>query len=218
MIKLPFKKLLILSLMIVVGVVLQLFGFFDVENLLMIAREYADHWWMILVLILVQVLLFTFALAGSLIFWVTAPLYPPLTATLILASGATLGGLGAYYFSEYIADEWIKKIENSHAYKMLHKEDNFFTLFALRIFPAFPQALVNYSSGILKVKISHFVVAAFLGVGIKSYIYADIVYGLSTTASINDLLNFSTIAPLVGLSLVTIIGVFIKYKISKDIK
>lgn len=218
MIKIHIKKLLLFLLLIILGIALQVSGYFDVEKLLMVAREYANHWWLILVLVLVQVFLFTFALAGSLIFWVTAPLYPPATATLILASGATLGGLGAYYFSEYIADEWIKKIENSHAYKILHHEDNFFTLFALRIFPAFPHALVNYSSGVLKVKISHFIVAAFLGVGIKSYVYADIVYNLSTTASIDDLLNFSTLAPLIGLSFVMIIGVFIKYKISNKNK
>lgn len=218
MIKRHIKKISVLVLLLSLGVLLQVNGIFDVEAMLVIAREYSEEWWLIIVLIVLQILLFTFALAGSLIFWVTAPLYPPVTATLILAAGATLGGVGAYFFSEYMTDEWIRKIEKSHAYKLLHKQDDFFALFALRVFPAFPHALVNYSSGILKVKLSHFIVAAFLGVGIKSYVYADIVYNLTTTASIDDLLNMSTVFPLVLLSVITFIGVFIKYKLTNKEK
>ena len=206
------KKLSIIVLLVAIGILFQIYGVLDVDKIFSFVKGYTDQWWLIVVLIVLQIILFTFALAGSLVFWVVAPLYPPLISTLIVSVGAMLGGVGAYFFSKYITDDWIKKIENSHAYKILHKEENFFSLFALRVFPGFPHSLVNYSSGILQVKLSHFVVAAFLGVGIKSYIYADIIYNLSTRASINDLLNFYTIAPLVLLSLISLVGVFIKYK------
>lgn len=212
MIRTYLKKLLIVIVLITVGILLDFAGWLDAEKILVVAREYTDYWWLVVVLILLQMFLFTFALAGSLVFWVVAPLYPPAMATFILATGATLGGIGAYYFSAYMTDEWIKKIEKSHAYKLLHKQDNFFTLFALRVFPAFPHSLVNYSSGILKVKLSHFILAAFLGVGIKSYVYSDIIYNLTTTGSVKDLFNVSTIAPLVLLSLITFLGVYINYK------
>lgn len=218
MVRTYIKKLFIVAVLISIGLLLDFYGLLDANNILTVAREYAGYWWLVLVLILLQVVLFTFALAGSLIFWVAAPLYPPVMAAFILAAGATLGGVGAYYFSGYMTDEWIKKIENSHAYKLLHKQDNFFTLFALRVFPAFPHSLVNYSSGVLRVKLSHFIMAAFLGVGIKSYVYADIVYNLTTTASVKDLLNVTTIAPLVFLSVITFLGVFIKYKITNKNK
>lgn len=207
------KKLFIVIVLIIAGILLDAAGFLDAEKILLVAREYTDYWWLVVVLILLQTVLFTFALAGSLIFWVAAPLYPPAMATFILATGATLGGIGAYFFSRYMTDEWIHRIENSPAYKLLHQQDNFFTLFALRVFPAFPHSLVNYSSGVLKVKLSHFIPAAFLGVGIKSYVYSDIVYNLTTTASIDDLFNVSTVAPLVLLSVITFLGVFIKYKL-----
>ena len=218
MVKRYLKKLFIVALLITAGILLDFAGWLDAEKILVVAREYTHYWWLVVVLILLQTILFTFALAGSLIFWVAAPLYPPVMATFILAAGATLGGIGAYFFSGYMTDEWIHRIENSHAYKLLHKQDNFFTLFALRVFPAFPHSLVNYSSGVLKVKLSHFIAAAFLGVGIKSYVYADIVYNLTTTASIDDLFNFSTIAPLVLLSVITFLGVFIKYKMTSKHK
>ncbi len=212
------KKLFIVALLITAGLLLQITGLLDAEELLLVAREYTDHWWLIVVLILLQAIMFTFALAGSIFLWVAAPLYPPAMATFILAAGATLGGVTAYFFSRRLTDDWVKRIENSQAYKLLHKQDNFFTLFALRVFPAFPHSLVNYSSGILKVKLSHFIPAAFLGVGIKSYVYSDIIYNLTTTASVDNLLNVSTIAPLVLLSAISFLGVFIKYKLTNKLK
>ena len=212
MIKGYIKKLIVLVLLITAGILLQFFGFLDAEKMLFVAREYADHWWLVVVLILAQTVLFTFALAGSLFLWVAAPLYPPLLSTFILAAGAALGGVTAYYFSKNMTDEWTHRIENSHAYKLLQQNDNFFTLFALRVFPAFPHSLVNYSSGVLKVKLSHFIPAAFLGVGIKSYVYSNVIYNAASTSSFDELLNIRTFGPLLLLSVLTLAGVYLKYR------
>ena len=214
MIKGYVKNILILAILIIAGLLLQVFGFLDAEKMLLVAREYADHWWLVVVLILLQTVLFTFALAGSLFLWVAAPLYPPLLSTFILAAGATFGGVAAYYFSRNMTDEWIHKVENSHAYKLLHQQDNFFTLFALRVFPAFPHSLVNYSSGVLQVKLSHFIPAAFLGVGTKSYVYSNVIYNAATTSSVDELLNIKTFGPLILLSVITLLGVYIKYRLT----
>lgn len=208
------KKLFIVALLIVAGILLEVAGLLDAENMLGIAREYADRWWLVLVLILLQMVLFTFALAGSFLLWIVAPIYPPAMATFILAAGGTLGGITAYLFSKRLTDEWIEKIEKTRTYKLLHKQDNFFALFALRVFPAFPHSLVNYSSGILKVKLSHFIPAAILGISIKSYIYSKVIYNTTTSASFDDLLDISTYGPLILLSTFILIGVFIKYKLS----
>ena len=218
MIKPYIKEISIVVLLVTAGILLEVAGLLDAEKMLNIARAYADNWWLILVLILLQVILFTFALAGSFFLWIVAPLYPPAMATFILAAGATLGGLTAYLFSKRLTDDWIERIENSHAYKLLHKHDNFFVLFALRVFPAFPHSLINYSSGILKVKLSHFIPAAILGISIKSYIYAEVIYNATTSASVEDLLDISTYGPLILLSAITLIGVFIKYRIKGDEK
>jgi uncharacterized membrane protein YdjX (TVP38/TMEM64 family) len=208
------KKLFIVALLIVTGILLEVAGLLDAENMLGIAREYVDRWWLVLILILLQMIFFTFALAGSFFLWIVAPIYPPAMATFILAAGGTLGGITAYLFSKRLTDEWIEKIEKSRTYKLLHKQDNFFTLFALRVFPGFPHSLVNYSSGILKVKLSHFIPAAILGVSIKSYMYSRVIYNASTSASFEDLLDISIYGPLVLLSVFILIGVFIKYKLS----
>ena len=208
------NKLIIIVLLITLGLVLEIAGLLDVRQLLAIAREYTQHWWLIPILILAQVILFTFALAGSIFLWIVAPLYPPAMAAFILAAGGTLGGLGAYLFSNYLTEEWKTKIENSRSYKLLRAQDNFLSLFAMRVFPAFPHSLVNYSSGILNVKLSHFVLAAVLGIGIKSYIYARVIYHASSSLSLDMLLDISVFGPLVVLSLVSALGVYINYRIT----
>jgi uncharacterized membrane protein YdjX (TVP38/TMEM64 family) len=205
-------KLLILGVLILIGASMQMTGMLDPREILAHARLYADAWWLPVILVLLQVLLFTFALAGTVFLWVAAALFPPLTATLILATGATLGGVSAYYFSARLSDEWVHRVEKSHIYKVLHKQDNFFALLAMRIMPVFPHGLVNYSAGFLKTRLVDFIPATFIGIGLKSYVYAPIIYGAAGGASIDDFLDIATIGPLVLLSLAILGGVIVKYK------
>jgi uncharacterized membrane protein YdjX (TVP38/TMEM64 family) len=207
-------KLSIVALLIGLGLTMEITGLLDPNQILSASRDYAQHWWMIVLLILAQAVLFTFALAGSLFLWIAAPLYPPATATFILAAGGTLGGLGAYYFSGYLSQEWKAKIQGSHSYRLLHAQDNFFTLFAMRVFPGFPHSFVNYSSGLLNAKLSHFVVAAIAGISIKSYIYARVIYSASNTPSLDMLMDIRVVGPLILLSLLSAIGVYINYRTS----
>jgi len=215
MIKTHYRKILIVSLLITAGLLLDMAGLFDADKMLKLARGHADQWWLVLALILLQVLLYTFALAGSSFLWIVAPLYPPVMATFILAAGGTLGGITAYLFSRRLTDDWNVKIGSSRTYKLLHQQDNFFVLFALRVLPAFPHSLINYSSGILKVKLSHFILAAILGISIKSYIYAQVVYNAASSATAENLFTVSTYGPLVLLSIITITGVFIRYQFTR---
>ena len=194
---------------------MEIAGLIDANQVLLVAREYAQHWWLVAALILAQAILFTFALAGSIFLWIAAPLYAPPMATFILATGATLGGLGAYFFAGYLSLEWKAKIRNSRSYKLLQAQDNFFPLFAMRVFPGFPHSLVNYSAGILEVKLSHFIAAAILGISIKSYIYARVIYSASDSPSLDLLFDISVIGPLILLSVISALGVFIKYRMTK---
>lgn len=203
-------KLLLVALLVVVGLSMEIAGLFEPERWLEAARGYADHWWLIVILILLQALLFTFALAGSLFLWIAAPLYPPAMATFILAAGGTLGGIGAYYFSGYLTEDWKRRIENSRSYRLLHARDNFFTLFAMRVFPAFPHSLVNYSAGILSARLDHFVAAAILGISIKSFVYARVIHGASSSLSLEVLLDVWILGPLVLLSALGLLAVYLQ--------
>ncbi len=201
-----------MALLIGLGLAMEIAGLLDARQILLVAREYTQHWWLAVVLILAQALLFTFALAGSIFLWVAAPLYTPPMATFILAAGGALGGLGAYFFSNYLSHEWKEKVKYSRTYRMLQAQENFFTLFAMRVFPGFPHALVNYSAGILNARLSYFIVTAILGISIKSYIYARVIYSASNSASPSMLLDLTVIGPLLLLSIVSAAGVFIKHK------
>lgn len=205
-------KLLIVALLITTGILLDSAGLLDAGKVLAVAREYSQYWWLVVVLILLQVVLFTFALAGSLFLWVAAPLYPPAMATFILVAGGTLGGLGAYLFSGYLVGDWLAKIKTSRTYKLLYRQNDFLTLFAMRVFPGFPHSLVNFSSGIIKVNLTHFICAAILGLSIKSYLYARVIYGATSAASLEELLDFSTFGPLILLSVISLVGVYVRHK------
>lgn len=208
-------RLLLVALLITLGLYLEIAGWFDAARVLDFARGYAQHWWLILILIAAQAIMFTFALAGSLFLWIAAPLYPPPVATFILAAGGTLGGIGAYFFSEYLTEDWKFRIENSRSYKFLHAQDNFFSLFAMRVFPAFPHSLVNYSAGILNARLSHFIVAAILGISIKSYIYSRVIYSAASSLSVDVLLDVWILGPLVLLSSISAGAVYFNYRRSR---
>ena len=80
MIQRHFKKLAIVALLITLGLALEVAGLLDARQLLAVARGYAQHWWLIPILILAQAVLFTFALAGSIFLWIVAPLFSPAMA------------------------------------------------------------------------------------------------------------------------------------------
>jgi len=195
-----YLKILLLALLFTLGLGMELSGILDLRQMLSLAREYSQHWWLAVLLILLPALLFSFALAGSLFLWIVAPIYPPATAALILAAGGTLGGVGAYLLSGYLTLELRQKIESSHSYRVLQAQENFFTLFAMRVFPAFPHSVVNYSAGLLRARLDHFVVAAVFGIGIKSYIYARVIYSASSQVSLELLFDIGVIGPLLALS------------------
>ncbi|WP_126454507.1 TVP38/TMEM64 family protein [Sulfuriflexus mobilis] len=210
------NKLVVLIVLIAAGITLQVFDLFNPQELISIGRDYADQWWLIAVIILLQVLLFTFALAGSQFLWVAATLYPPLTATFILAAGATLGGLSAYLFSAKLTEDWSARVQGSRVYRLLEKQDQFFTLLAMRIMPAFPHSLINYSSGILRIKWHYFIPATIIGIGAKSYVYAKVIYNATSADALTELLKFSTYGPPLLISAFIITGLIIKYRLDKN--
>ncbi|MDH5391676.1 MAG: VTT domain-containing protein [Gammaproteobacteria bacterium] len=195
-------KIIVLLLLIVTGIGLQLSGLLEPKEIIAFSRQYADQWWLMILLVVVQAVLFTFALAGSLFLWVAAALYPPLTASIILAAGAALGGLSAYFFSQRLTAGWIERVQTSKVYSMLRQNDNFFILLAMRLMPAFPHSVVNYSSGILKVNVFSFLVAALIGVATKSYVFSTVIYQAATSGSVYDLLDIYVLSPLIVLSLI----------------
>jgi uncharacterized membrane protein YdjX (TVP38/TMEM64 family) len=197
-------------MLVFVGIALQISGTIDVRQTISLAREYAGAWWLGVLLIAIQVILFTFALTGSTLVWIFAALFTPLTSTIMITTGTTLGGVMAYLFSDRMSDEWVRKIQHSAVYRSLHEKGNLYTLLALRLMPGFPHSLINYSSGILKVGLTRFIPATIAGSAIKSYIYSSAIYNVTIMEKSTGDIEFSDIWPLLALSLLILAGMTIK--------
>jgi uncharacterized membrane protein YdjX (TVP38/TMEM64 family) len=204
-------KSIILVTLVLLGITLQLTGIIDLEQLIIVARQHSDHWWLVVLLVAIQAVLFTFAMAGSSMVWISAALYSPITSTAIMTAGTTLGAVSAYIFSQLLSVELTQKIKNTHIYKLLYKQGNFLTLFALRMMPGFPQSVINYSSGILKIKLINFIPAAIFGTAVKTYVYSVLIYNASTPSALSSSIDVSTVWPLLLLSFLILIAVFTKH-------
>ena len=187
-------------------------GVLNMNNLLSEVRANSDSAWLILVLILAQVILYTFALGGSYALWLVAPVYTPLVATTILGIGGTLGAISAYYFSRKISDKWVHRIENSRTYRLLQEHNHFFTVFSIRVLPGFPHGLISYSAGILKCPPMHFVASSLAGFAIKFYLYSDLVYHATDAIANKKSFDVAALSPLILLSALSLIGVYVRHK------
>jgi len=147
-----------------------------------------------------------FALPGSSILWVAASLYQPPMATVILVVGTTLGALAAFWFASHTRSPWLQTVKKQKLFKNLKQHSDFFTWLILRLAPGLPHSLINYSAGILHVPILPFVAATILGIGIKSYLYAKVIYTSLSTDEISDLFRLEIVMPLI--ILVVLSGLF----------
>ena len=211
----PRGKLFILALLVAGGIALQLSGQFDLRELVSLAREHADKWWLYALLVTIQTVLFTFALPGSSLVWITAVIVPPLTATIVITAGTTLGSMAAYMFSARLSDEWRQTISGSRVYRLLKQEDSFFRLFALRIMPGFPHSVINYSSGLLRLKLVKFIPAAVAGTAVKNYLYSVLIFNAASSGERLDRIDISALWALFALSLIILAFGIIWHNIAK---
>lgn len=196
----------LLAALVAIGLGAHFLELFAWREALDLARGYAPRWWLPLALILLQAVLFMFALPGSTVLWLVAPLYAPAASTLILAAGGSAGGLAAYWFARRLADESMAHLRASRGYRVLERESDFLVLCALRLVPAFPHSVLNYGAGILRLPLGRFLAAAAIGLGIKAYLYSSVIHHALEAADPADILRAETILPLIVLALAMFAG------------
>lgn len=199
-------RLLLLLSLIGFGLILQVLDILSWPHILHWARGYSHLWWLPIVLILLQTALFAFALPGSLIVWVAAALYSPLSATFLSVCGGALGALAAYGFVQSMATPWRAKIRQHRFYPWLSKHGDFLTLCALRVLPAVPHSLINYSAGLLKIPLIPFFFATVLGFCLKFYLYASTLHYAMAAGTMAELVRLNIIGPLVAIALLLLGG------------
>ncbi len=206
----PLIKILFLIALVATGLLLQRTGVIDFGELLELARQYADRGWLIAVLIAVQTALFTFAMAGSSMIWITALLFHPVTAALMITTGTTLGAVAAYYFSAHLSDDWARKVQDSRVVRLLTKEGGFFNLLALRLMPGFPHSIINYSAGFLHLRLPVFIAATIAGSAIKAVLYSVLIYRATTPEAPGRGIDFANVWPLFAFSLLVLLVPLLK--------
>jgi uncharacterized membrane protein YdjX (TVP38/TMEM64 family) len=198
--------LLVLLALVTLGLALDALGVFHWRGVLEWARGHTDRWWLAAAVILVQTVLFAFALPGSSLVWLAAPLYPPLGAALILAAGGTTGALSAYLLARRLGGAALENLRQKRWFRLLHARGDFSTLCALRLLPGFPNSVINYASGALRLPLPRFLAATALGLGVKNYVYSSAIHGTLGVATVSDLLRAPTLAPLLLLVLLLLLG------------
>lgn len=191
----------LLAALIAFGLGAHFLDLFEWRDALDWARGYAQRWWLPPALILLQVVLFMFALPGSTVLWIVAPLYAPAASTLVLAAGGSAGGLAAYWFARRLSDESLAHLRASRGYRVLERESDFLVLCALRLVPAFPHSVLNYGAGILRLPLGRFLAAAAIGFGVKAYLYSSVIHHALEAADPADLLRAEAVLPLILLAL-----------------
>lgn len=194
----------LLALLFALGLGAHFLEWFEWREALAWAHGHAGQWWLPLALILLQTVLFMFALPGSTLLWIVAPLYDPPAATLILTAGGAGGALAAYGLSLRLTEGQRARLRRHRAWKILEQESDFLTLCALRLVPAFPHSVLNYGAGILRLPIGQFLAAAAIGFGLKAFLYSSAIHRALAAADLRDLLREEAVPLLVLIALLFI--------------
>lgn len=187
------------------GVLLQALDVFDWREVLRWARSHAQSWWLGPALVAAQVVLFMFALPGSSLVWLVAPLYAPPYASAILTLGGTLGGLAGYLFARRLTGGQLAQLRCRRPYLLLEKHADFPVLLALRLLPAFPHSVINYGAGTLHLPLPAFLGATVVGLGVKSFLYATVVHG-AAQAEFSEFAHPGTVLALIVLVALALLG------------
>ncbi|MBS3911573.1 MAG: VTT domain-containing protein [Hydrogenophaga sp.] len=194
----PWWPMLVLGVLAVTGLAAQAFDVVDLRVWLEWARSLTVHWWFVAVLLLLQVLFFTFALPGSALLWLVAPLYAPGPATVILTVGGCVGALGAYGFARQLTGAALAQIQGSRGFHLMQREGGFLLQCALRLAPGFPHSVINYTAGTLRLPLAPFLASAVIGFALKSGLYSQTIHAALAADKPADLLNLQTLWPLLA--------------------
>ena len=157
-------------------------------------------------IVLAMTAAWTFALPGSVFFFVTPLLFGVMEATGIVCLGSTLGALAGYSSARYVGGPWVERFSSHRLTKFLERHSSFASLFALRVVPSSQHWLINYGAGLLKIPVGKFLVTTAAAVAIKAFLYAKAVQGSVGASNIRDALNWETVAALTVLGALAVGG------------
>lgn len=189
-------KIIMLGLLISAGVILHLLGWFDWRRFIELGEEYAHTWWFAPAIIMVKMVLYTFALPGSVMFWVAGLFYDPIPATAVIVAGGVGGATTAYFFARSISGEDAGRVETTRLFSLMRKNTDLATLCAVRTLPNFPHTVINYGAAILNVPLPRFIISTLVGFTIKGYLYSSMIRRAATADGFSGIIDLRTIGSL----------------------
>ena len=184
----------------------------DLAAFLEWGNRIADQPLAVVVVIVWMAVLFTFALPGSLAFWLIAPFHPPLGSVAMLLAGSVAGAYGAYRLAQRMGPGHAPRGSGS-LLDLLRQRGDVATQIALRVLPGFPHSVVNYAGGALHLPLPGFLLAAFLGLAVKWGVYASAVYGAVEAIESGDALDPRTLLPLFVLAGLLLLGALVRRRL-----
>ncbi|RQD55714.1 MAG: DedA family protein [Desulfonatronovibrio sp. MSAO_Bac4] len=208
-------KIVILIIILSIGIVVRKQGLLEPDLILDFLEDITESWWLPPAAVLFQAFMYAMAFPASILMWAIGAIYPPLTATILVVAGGVMGSLSAYFLSSRMTSSWSTKLQRSKVFKTIKNNSGFLQLCALRCLPGFPHALINYSAGILKVRLVPFIVSSCIGFALKGFIYCSAIY---SALHIEDepVINLTTLWPLIALVIFALLGVAIQKKYFSD--
>ena len=191
----------LLAALIAFGLGAHFLDLFEWRDALDWARGYAQRWWLPLALILLQMVLFMFALPGSTMLWIVAPLYAPAASTLVLAAGGSAGGLAAYWFARRLSDESLAHLRASRGYRCWSAKAISSSCARCAWYRPFPIPCSTTAPASYACPWGVSWPPPRFGFGVKAYLYSSVIHHALEAADPADLLRAEAVLPLIRLAL-----------------
>lgn len=177
------------------------------------AMEMSHHPVVIISVVLVMAVTLALGLPGSIGFWIIAPFYSPLLATLLLTAGSVTGAYGAYHVSAKLGDRWKPGSLTLKVMATLEKRSDLMTQCALRLLPGFPHSVINFAAGFSRIPLRTYLLAALLGLSAKWFVYSSAIYGALEAIEEENPLQFDVMLPLIVLALMLLVGAWFRRRV-----
>ncbi len=169
-------------------------------------RELGDNPLAAFIIILAMAGAWTFALPGSVFFFITPLIYPPFESAVIITAGSAAGTTAGYAAARYIGGPWFERFRGSRVTTFLNKHSTFGMIFTLRVVPASQHGILNYSAGLLAIGFFRFLLATVLAIMIKGFLYATAIQQSVGASNIREALNIETVSALLVLAALGVTG------------
>jgi uncharacterized membrane protein YdjX (TVP38/TMEM64 family) len=168
------------ALYAVAGVVLVLAAkYFHVQDLLKAALTWIGKLgpWGPVIFVGLYVVATVLFIPGSVLTLGAGAVFGVALGSVCVSISATLGATAAFLVGRYLARDAIaRKIEKKESFAAIDRavaDEGWKIVLLTRLSPAFPFTLLNYAFGLTRVKLSHYVLASWLGMipGTVMYVY-----------------------------------------------